>query len=211
MIIVSSFKLNYNTQKMVYTIEPNGADSEARCPLCGGTVSYRDSKGRNSMNLIGEVRHFSLRRLRCKGCNILHTETPDIIQPYKHYDSHTIQAVLDGSAEAEDCVADDSTIRRWKAGFAEAEPEIEQRLASVYARAADGTAPILTMCMPLSAIRSMIGHWLAFVTALLINNGHRICTRFAFVRPPFACILGTEKNNKAGGYTRNDKTTEDTR
>jgi hypothetical protein len=210
MIIVSSFKLNYNTQKIVYTIEPSGADAEARCPLCGNMVFYRDSKARNSMNLLGEVRRFSLRRLLCRGCGMLHTQMPDIIQPYKHYDSHAIQAVLDGSAEAEDCVADDSTIRRWKEDFAEAESDITQRLASVYARAADGTVPILAMDMPLSAIRSLVGRWLAFVTALLINNGHRICTRFAFVHPSFACILGTKNNHKAGGYTRNDKTTEDT-
>ena len=209
MIIVSSFKLNYN-KKNVFSIEPIGADAEARCPLCGGMLSYRDSAARDSKNLLGEIRRFSLRRLLCKGCKKLHTEMPAFIQPYKHYDSYAIQAVLDGNADAEACVADDSTIRRWKADFAEAEADIAQRLASIYAKATDGTVPIMSMGMPLSAIRFMVGHWLAFVTALLVNNGHGIRTRFAFVQPPYACILDAGENNKARGFKRNDKTTEDT-
>jgi hypothetical protein len=212
MIIITSFKLNYNYKNDVYSVVPDEADetrSEARCPLCGGLVTYRDSKRRDSKNLAGEIRHFSLRRLFCAKCEKLHTEIPSIIQPYKHYDSKTIQSVLDGSAEAGACVADDSTIRRWKADFAETEPDITLRLASIYARAAYGTAPILSPGMPLVDVRANIERWLAFVMALLINSGHKIRARFAFCPSQFLVKVGTTDKTIGIGGKRNDKTIED--
>jgi predicted RNA-binding Zn-ribbon protein involved in translation (DUF1610 family) len=210
MFIVSSFKLKFNEETKVYTVIPNMADSLMRCPLCGGELHYRDRKSRSSLNLAGENQHFSLRRLRCKQCERLHTEIPDTIQPFKHYDSATIQCVIEGSEKASECVADNSTMRRWKSSFREAEPDIAQRVASVYAQEANATIPLRVLDKPYHATRATIAHWLAFVMALLINHGHKLCTRFAFCPPPVACTIITtrEKTTKGGGM--NDKTIEDT-
>jgi len=207
MIIVSEFELKYNKEKGVYTIV---SLVRCKCPLCGGAVYHRDCKSRDVKKLDGDVWHFSLRRLLCDNCKKLHTETPDIIQPYKHYDSETIQSVLDDGEKARDCVADDSTIRRWKADFAKAEPDIEQRIASVYAQETDEVAPLLSPGLTFAAIRATIERWLAFVMLLLINAGHKLCTQFAFC-PPYPCAKLQSAGTKCkGGCDKIDKTTKDT-
>jgi hypothetical protein len=76
------------------------------------------------------------------------------------------------------CAADNSTIRRWKTEFAQAEPDINQRLASVCAQLTEEKVPIADTTHILNNIKSEIKHWLAFVMELLINSGHKICTRF---------------------------------
>jgi transposase InsO family protein len=110
----------------------------------------------------------------------LHTEIPDTIQPYKHYDSDTIQCTLDGGEDALNCEASDSTMRRWKEDFEAAKADIEQRLASIYAQESDSTTPLITSASPISIIRATQLRWLGFVMRLLINAGHKIRTRFAF-------------------------------
>jgi len=207
MIIVPEFELKYNEEKGFYYII---SLAPSNCPLCSGVVYHRDYRERDVKRLNGEVWHFSLRRLLCDICMKLHTELPDIIQPYKRYDSETIQSVLDGSEKAEDCVADNSTIRRWKADFAKAEADIEQRLASVYAQETNEAAPLLSRGVSFYAIRRTIERWLAFVMHLLINAGHKLCTQFAF-RPPYPCAKFKSAGTKSkGGYGNNDKTIEDT-
>jgi len=181
MVIVSSFSLTYNNTLGFFTIT---AKESLTCPFCRGELVYRDSKPRKTKDIIGGVSHFLLRRLRCQGtCKKLHTELPDIIQPYKHYESSVIQAVINDSADAADCHADNSTIRRWKTEFEKAEPDIAQRLASVYAQTTDEIAPIETTCKILDTIKANCKRWLAFVMVLLINSGHKICTQFAFCLP----------------------------
>ena len=178
MIIVSSFELTYNNISGFFTIRTT---EESVCPFCSGELVYRDSKSRKLKDIVGEISCFLLRRLHCQGtCKTLHTELPDIIQPYKHYESAVIQSVIDGSADALTCHADDSTIRRWKNDFKNAEPDIEQRVASVYGVMTDEIAPIGATRQILEVIKGKCERWLAFVMALLINSGHKICTQFAF-------------------------------
>ena len=177
MIIVSSFDLTYNDISRFFTIR---ATEESVCPFCSDELIYRDSKLRRLIDLIGETRCFLLRRLRCQGCKKLHTELPDIIQPYKHYESGVIQSVIDGSADASTCSADNSTIRRWKTEFEKAEPDIAQRLGAVYGNMTDEITPIGATCQILEVIKIKCERWLAFVMVLLINSGHRLRTQFAF-------------------------------
>ena len=178
--------------------------------MCKSELIYRDSKSRESISLSGEVRNFLLRRLRCQNqdCKKLHTELPDIIQPRKHYDSEAIQSVLDGNEAG--CAADNSTIRRWKTEFAEAEPDINQRLASIYAQMTDEKVPIAVTVNTLDKIKIKIKRWLAFVMNLLINSGHKICTQFAFCqRPALVKVCGINKNATEGGK-KDDKTIKNT-
>jgi len=204
MIIVPKFELKFNEETKIYTIVPL---IPCKCPLCGGAVYHRDYKARDSKKLNGEIWHFILRRLLCDECEKLHTEIPDIIQPYKHYDSETIQSAIDGGEKARDCVADESTISRWKADFVKAAPDIEQRLASVYARDTDETIPVLSSITLIAYIRAMQKCWLAFVMALLINGGHKLCTRFAFCP---SSIDGIVSPIIKGGGKLDGKTIKDT-
>jgi hypothetical protein len=156
--------------------------------------------------MFGETRRFLLRRLRCERCGKLHTEIPDIIQPCKHYDSETIQGVIDGDGSASQCAADDSTIRRWRTSFAEAVADTEQRLLSVYARKADSHAPLLAAFRTLLGIKATNERWLAFVMRLLINNGYKLRTRFAFCPSSVPVKVGTVDKAVAKGGKNHDKT-----
>ena len=207
MIIVSSFNIDYNHLSGFFAI--TSVDEPCCCPLCSGDLVYRDSKPRISKNLLGEIRHFLLRRLRCQNqdCKKLHTELPNIIQPYRHYDSDAIQSVLDDSEDGLACVADNSTIRRWKTEFAETEPDINQRLASVYTRIADEKVPITDTVDILDKIKIRIMRWLAFVMELLINNGHKICTQFAFCPSTAPGTVSTMSKKEAEGGKKDDQTT----
>jgi len=208
MVMVSSFKLECNIETGIYTII---SLITSICPLCNGFLKHRDCKKRNVLNLIGETRHFSLRRLLCLMCGKLHTEIPDIIQPFKHYDSETIQSVLDDDKKSKECAADNSTISRWKADFTEMAPDIEQRLASFYAHEVDNTVPLLSPYITLAALRAVVEHWLAFVMRLLINSGHKLCTRFAFYPYHIPATIQIAGKNDYGGGTKIVKTITDTR
>ena len=154
---------------------------------------YRDSVFRYVRDLYSETMRFLLRRLRCLVCNKLHRELPDIIQPYKHYSADAIQTVLDDSEEANRCSAENRTIQRWKYDFTNAEPDIAQRLASVYAVSRAENVPLKAAGAILSGLKTTHPRWLPFVVGLLINNGHKICTEFAFC-PPL-------KSDKVGSAT----------
>ena len=207
MISVSSYKHKYNKETGVYEIISGECQP---CPLCNGNLYYRNSRERKVKTLIGVVLWFLLRRLLCEGCGKLHTELPDIIQPYKHYDSATIQSILDGSEDAEDCVADNSTMYRWKKTYTAAEPDIIQRINSVYSQEADSKAPIIAPGRILETIKSEQPRWLSFVMRLLINNGHKICTQFAFCLFSSTSKMVLEPKNKATGGEKSVKTIKDT-
>jgi len=208
MIIVSSFKLSHNESSGIYTI---ATEEVICCPLCSGGLFYRDSKLRKLKDLLGEILRFFLRRLRCQSCKKLHTELPSFIQPYRHYSSDAIQSVLDGSEEGSACVADNSTIRRWKTEFARAEPDTNQRLAAVYTQMTDEKVPIADTVNILDKIKTKTKCWLALVMALLINSGHKICTQFAFCqRPALVKVCGINNITSAEGGKKDDQTTKNT-
>ena len=160
------------------------SDEVVACPLCGGFLCYRCFRPRKLKAIDGGKRILLLRRFKCRNCRKLHTEIPDIIQPHKHYDSDTIQSVLDGDGDSGRCHAEDSTMRRWKAAFAANEGDMSQRLSSIYAKATDEKPPIAAGSRAIDHIRADQVRWLAFVMTLLINNGHKICSRFAFWPAP---------------------------
>jgi len=205
MFIVSLFDTRYNGENGCYEIDSH---EEALCPYCGATLKYRNSRLRQLLDALGEKTVYRLRRLLCEGCRKLHTEIPDTMQPYKHYDTKTIQDVLDGGGQT--CAADDSTIRRWRSDFEAERHDIECRLASAYAVDADAPAPILRGGRLLDAIRNEYPLWLAFVMKLLLCRGHRLRTRFAFCPDARSAkvVLDGEVAGKA--EVEYDKTEEDT-
>ena len=207
MISVSSFNLEYNKKKDYYVIT---TDEVVPCPYCGGLLSYRDSVFRNVKNLLSEVRRFLLRRLLCQVCEKLHRELPDIIQPYKHYETDVIQAVIEDSEDMSSCGADNATIRRWKAEFASAKPGINQKLSSVYARMTNKTVPLAATENILDRIKGSKKRWYSFVISLLINSGHKICTEFAFLPPANSDKVSSSARIFEERGRKNDKAIEDT-
>jgi hypothetical protein len=207
MIIVSSFTTDDNTANGIIQII---SEEETVCPLCGGELKYRDSRKRITKDILGDIRRFLLRRLRCIRCNKLHTEIPDIILPYKRYDTEAVQSVLDGAESASACAADDSTMRRWRTSFAEAEADMEQRVTSIYARERDEPVGIICGEKAITRIRNTEPRWLPFVIKLLIVAGHVPCARFAFCPKPRTDKVYETTITVAKGGAGNDKTVNDT-
>jgi hypothetical protein len=75
------------------------------------------TRKRNFIDKAGEKQTLIIRRLRCKGCRVIHHELPDIIIPYKRHCSDTIEKIVTGNAADVNC--ESGTIRRirawWKA------------------------------------------------------------------------------------------------
>ncbi|TYZ24525.1 hypothetical protein FZ040_00300 [Selenomonas ruminis] len=66
----------------------------------------------------------------CPNCGHTHTELPDFIRPYKHYESSVIQEVVNGKS-TDICEADESTMKRWKREHQRMAPHVETLLRTV--------------------------------------------------------------------------------
>jgi hypothetical protein len=154
-------------------------DEVLSCPFCQGPLTTRDSRPRFVTREDGGRETWIVRRLRCRSCGKIHTELPNFILPYKHYEALAIQKTLDDEP-GNSCAADDSTLRRWRESFAQAAPHIIALLTALFMKAAEKSAPLFQFDNILLNIRGKEKHWLTFVFRLLINSGHRLRTRFAF-------------------------------
>jgi hypothetical protein len=124
---------------------------------------------------------YRIRRLQCVICGRIHRELPDFILPFKNYSSPTVQETLDSSSLPDNgCVADDSTMRRWRSSFELSKNVLQALLVSYYMSLTKSTMPLLRFENILSKIKAEQKHWLSFVLQLLINSGHRPHTGFAF-------------------------------
>jgi hypothetical protein len=118
--------------------------------------------------------------MRCETCGKLHTELPDCMQPYKHYEADAIQSEIDGSKENPS--ADESTLRRWKTEFHRSKDQIEGALRALFEKHSGVQYPLLQQNSLLMRLREKIPAWLRFVNKALTNREFDIHTQFAFVR-----------------------------
>lgn len=151
------------------------------CPICSGALKVRDTKRRKLRCSTEEIadKTYLLRRMRCEICGKLHTELPDCMKPYKHYETDAIQAEIDGLQENPS--ADESTLRRWKAEFQKAKDQIEGKLRALWSERSGIHYPLLPQDSLLRILREQIPCWLRFVNKALTNREFDIHTQFAFV------------------------------
>lgn len=119
-----------------------------------------------------------LRRLVCKSCGKLHTELPDFMQPYKHYEADAIQAEIDGSQE--NPLADDNTLKRWRNEFRLLRDQVEGALRALWSIHYGVHYPLLKQDSLLESLRKNVPRWLRLVNKALINRELPIHTQFAF-------------------------------
>jgi hypothetical protein len=103
------------TPKQVFFVK---SDEQNPCPICGSLLKVIGSRRRCYFQDNGERRVLMIRRLRCSSCNRIHHELPDLLVPYKRYESQSIEAAVTGSA-ALTVAADEATISRWKQWFSD--------------------------------------------------------------------------------------------
>jgi hypothetical protein len=175
-IILSNYTIRFNEETNFFKAI---CGETLFCPFCRGTMAARDSRPRLVIREDGSRETWVVRRLLCRSCGKIHTELPDFILPYKHYEASAIQKTLDEEPD-NSCPADDSTLRRWRESFANAAPLIAALLTALCMKASNEAASLFRCDTVLSNIRAEKKHWLTFVFRLLINSGHRLRTRFAF-------------------------------
>jgi hypothetical protein len=177
MIIITQYKKLYNQKTNIWTII---AMEESVCPYCGTPVKSRDSRLRSGIKTHGAKCWYRIRRLRCPGCGKIHTELPDFLHPYKHYETAAIQNEIDEITPS-CCAADNSTIRIWRGQWKRAQPAMSGALASLRARFLNLILPLTCKEDIVAQIRSSEkARWLPFVIRQLTGGGFSIYTKFAF-------------------------------
>lgn len=100
------------------------------CPCCGSRLKVAGSRRRVWYKSSGERDRLIIRRLRCQNCERIHHELPDILVPYKRYDTESLEGVV-SKPERTDVAADESTIARWKRWFTHWSPYAAGCLRSI--------------------------------------------------------------------------------
>jgi len=143
------------------------------------------SRRRKLINSAGERMVLIIRRLTCEACNRVHHELPDIVVPYKRYDSESIEAGITGDSSLT-VAADESTIGRWKQWFWKLASYFLGCLISIAIRYTRNTVeekPELPQS-PLQRIWHYVGdapRWLARVVRSVVNANYWVQTRSAFL------------------------------
>ncbi len=123
-----------------------------------------------------------IRRLYCEECQKLHHELPDLIVPYRRYDSEAIEEIVSNEETAVEVSCENSTIRRIKNWFSLFRKYIEsclQAIITICARDAELTRQ-LSQFLPLEAKRQSAG-WLKYLVRIVVNSGRWPQTRSAFM------------------------------
>ncbi len=122
-----------------------------------------------------------IRRLRCADCRRISHELPDMVIPYKHYESDTIESELSESGPAQEkcCPAENSTMNRWKHWFFLRHTFFEEALSTI--REQHVCASVLIL--PLYPLYRQPEGWLRILICGIVNSGFWRQTRFAWDIP----------------------------
>lgn len=155
------------------------------CPCCGGSLKVIGSRERKYINGLGEVNILVIRRLRCRECNKIHHELPDILVPYKRHGSENIEAVIVRSYELT-VAADESTISRWRNWFLQQQDYFLGVLVSIAIRYQEESVEGLSNFQgsALQRIRDLVGDapgWLKRIVRPTVNLNLWVHTRIAFM------------------------------
>lgn len=155
------------------------------CPCCGGDLIVIGSRKRKYIKSSGENSTLIIRRLRCQQCNQIHHELPDILVPYKRYDSESIEAVVTENSPLS-VAADESTLVRWRSWFQSHSTYFLGCLDSIAIRFLKGTTEG-ALDLPRSVLQKIWQHtgnvlgWLARIVRPITNVNLWVHTRFAFL------------------------------
>lgn len=122
-----------------------------------------------------------IRRLYCEHCQKIHHELPDLIVPYRRYDSEAIEEIVSREESAVDVSCENSTIRRIKDWFFLFRKYVEsclQAITAIFARDAELVRE-LKQFVPLEVKRLAAG-WLKYLVRIIVYSGRWPQTRSAF-------------------------------
>lgn len=91
---------------------------EDKCPKCSSQLKYYDTVKRIARAGGPDKPTKYIRRMKCTECGSVHRELPDILEPFKHYESELINKVVEGLITCDSYGFEDypsaMTARRWK-------------------------------------------------------------------------------------------------
>ena len=143
------------------------------CPICEGSLYYRDSRKRIRKKDGGINEHLQIRRFRCCDCHSLHNELPDCLVPHKHYEAEVISGVIDGVVTPNDLESEDypcmRTMIRWLAWFRVNLANVEGMLRKAFSSSiADFSSSLL------EKIQASNQRWLETILRIIYNSGGRL-------------------------------------
>ena len=146
------------------------------CPYCGGQLRYRDHRLRIRKHEGGTRDYLCIRRLRCSVCESYHNELPDVLLPYKHYETEVISGVLDGIVTPEDQDSEDypsaNTMLCWLRWFRLNLANMEGFLRNAgYTFLGLGEEFLFSDQSLLKAVRKKYLNWLEKTSRIIYNSG----------------------------------------
>jgi hypothetical protein len=157
---------------------------EHNCPVCEHDLFVIGSRKRIGRKPTGERITYIIRRLRCKGCERIHHELPELLVPYKRYEVACFESSL-SQEQPSDVAADNSTLYRWRVWFAKFWKYWVSCLAKIAAHTGN---PVESLSVPSLSALQQIGHyvgqgggWLKRVVRPIVNSRLWVHTRFAFL------------------------------
>ena len=134
---------------------------------------------------------YNIRVLRCdnKSCpTTYHRELPDIVTPYRRYDTESIEEAITKSNAEITVASDESTIRRWRKWFKEKAINIVMALISVSTVAGNNkrssSLKPKSSQTPIEFIKETVERkvkWLNEAVRILVNSSKWIFNRSAFL------------------------------
>jgi C4-type Zn-finger protein len=143
------------------------------CPLCGGQLRYRDSRPRIIRREGGIKDQLLIRRFRCEDCHHYHSELPDCVVPYKHYETETISGVLEEIVTPADADSEnypsETTMERWKEWYRQNKANMEGHLQRIsYRLGLDTGGSAIRLLEYLQSTREK---WLEAILRVIYNSG----------------------------------------
>ena len=117
-----------------------------------------------------------IRRFHCKNCHSYHSELPDCLVPYKHYETEVISGVLDGIVQPDDLDSEDypsfTTMLRWLQWFRENHERINGYLRTIREFLLGViTKKSLASVSLLDSFRNQYQNWLEIILRQIYNSG----------------------------------------
>jgi len=162
------------------------------CPNCGCSLIYHSRVQRKSTDITGKVSIYSVRVLKCgnRACpSTYHRELPNIMLPYKRYDTESIEDTLTYSKSEITVSADESTIQRWRKWFAVNAVYIIMALLSTSAEITNGDESFSlekiwqNLNESIKTIKKIVMRetkWLNETVRILVNSAKWVFNRSAY-------------------------------
>lgn len=148
------------------------------CPVCGHPLEPRDRVKRILRSRNSEVKWLGIRRLKCinPDCRRLHRELPDILVPFKHYESEIISGVLDGFITPDTIGFQDNpsdrTMRLWQYWLRANKNRIDGTLKSIGYQRLGFSEELLTSGVSLLyELQRTTADWLRIILRFIYNSG----------------------------------------